>query len=120
MGRRRVLAHRLAYWYALDQAIPFEALDGLFVCHHCDNPPCVRPSHLFIGTPADNVHDMLRKDRAADRRGERHSQTKLTWEQVEEIRARFSAGGVRCSDLAREFGLTHPGMRAILIGKSWR
>ncbi len=50
--------HRVA-WMLSNGPIP----DGLFVCHTCDNPPCCRPSHLFLGTPADNTRDSVTKGR---------------------------------------------------------
>lgn len=56
--KRSVLAHRIA-WRRVYGAIP----EGLHVCHHCDNPPCVNPHHLFLGTAQDNIHDSMRKGR---------------------------------------------------------
>jgi HNH endonuclease len=62
-GRTRIdgkglLTHRVA-WTIWNGPIP----DGALVCHHCDNPSCVRPAHLFLGTHRDNTRDMLDKDR---------------------------------------------------------
>ncbi len=66
--QRHMLAHRVA-WIIANGEIP----SGLLVCHHCDNPRCVNPAHLFLGTPADNVHDMYAKGRNPDRSKPRRS-----------------------------------------------
>ena len=59
-GRNRTMvgAHRFAWALAFGKTPK-----GMFVCHHCDNPPCVRPDHLFLGTHTENIRDMLRKGR---------------------------------------------------------
>lgn len=56
------LSHRFA-WELTNGKIP----DGMFVCHHCDNPPCCNPAHLFIGTPKDNAQDAMKKGRLANK-----------------------------------------------------
>lgn len=64
VGRREASAHRTC-WELCFGPIP----DGIFVCHACDNPKCVRPSHLFLGTPRDNIQDMIAKGRDAIKNG---------------------------------------------------
>lgn len=94
---------------------------GLWVLHRCDNPPCVRPEHLFLGTAKDNTQDMIRKGRAgrAAPRGERVASAKLTDAQVIEIRERFAGGELR-NALAAEFGLDPGSVGNILAGRTWR
>ena len=76
--RKSVYAHRLSWKMEVGE-IP----DGMCVCHRCDNPPCVRPSHLFLGTYADNMEDMVRKERGPK---------KLSHEDVRAVRERYQAG----------------------------
>jgi hypothetical protein len=98
--------------------------EGLHVCHHCDNPPCVNPAHLFLGTRSDNMRDMVAKGRhvastnpGTMARGSRQGLSKLTEQDVADIRERYAPGnGVV---LAREYGV-HPRtiMRAV-NGFTW-
>lgn len=67
-GAKRVRKVTRLVWAAIHGPIP----DGLWVLHRCDNPPCARPSHLFLGTPLDNVRDMLAKGRARPGNGQMH------------------------------------------------
>lgn len=94
--------------------------DGMVVMHSCDNPACINPAHLSIGTQLDNVRDMLSKGRGNKARGEAHPQSKLTDDEVAEIRRRYVPGvygkGAHC--LAKEFGMSKQGIQAILKGKS--
>ncbi len=93
-------AHRLA-WEMTRGAIPGK----LFVLHHCDNPCCCNPSHLFLGTIQDNTADMVAKGRHRVEYGETHPTAKLTDAVVAEIRRRWIAGGISQVQLGKEYGV---------------
>lgn len=93
--------HRMSY-----QIFVGEIPKGKFVLHKCDNPPCCNPKHLFIGSQADNVKDRDNKNRGYDRRGEKHPQSKLTEEDIREIRRLYSTGYYYQKDLGKAFGIT--------------
>lgn len=85
------------------------------VCHTCDNPACCNPAHLWLGTDADNMHDMLQKERANKAAGVKHGMVKLTPADVQYIR-RSKASGVW---LASQFGVVKSHISRIRLGKSW-
>lgn len=93
---------------------------GLFALHHCDNPPCCRPSHLYWGTQKDNVRDAVERDRIAF--GERVTVSKLTTEQVEDIRQSYQFGvrGHGLRQLARKYDLTVKTVQRIVRGEDWQ
>jgi hypothetical protein len=91
--------------------------DGMHVCHKCDNPPCVRPDHLFLGTPLDNMTDKIAKGR--DVRGVDVVTAKLTPLQVLEIRRRYDAGETQVQ-LAEAFGIGQPHISVLVRGMAWR
>lgn len=90
---------------------------GLFVLHNCDNPLCVRPDHLRLGTQAENMADMVERGRSG--RGEKNSRAVLSNEAVLELRRRRAAGERPC-DLAVAFNLKPTTCRNILRGQSYR
>lgn len=80
-------AHRFSYILHYGPLEP-----GMYVCHHCDNPRCVRPDHLFAGTNIDNMLDAQRKGRLSGNKTGRTRHSRLTWAQVQDIAARRRSG----------------------------
>jgi hypothetical protein len=111
LNGRTDLAHRVSYriYYGTIPA-------GLQVRHSCDNPPCVNPAHLSLGTGKDNARDALDRDRY--RRGSENGTAKLTEGQVSEIRKCWAAGETQVS-MARRFGVSRAAIQWILNGRSW-
>lgn len=95
--------HRVS-WEITNGEIP----DDMIVCHRCDNPPCVRPDHLFLGTDKDNYDDMVAKGRRVVRvlSGEESASAKLSNAQVETIREEYRAGGTSTPKLGRKYGIS--------------
>lgn len=106
-------AHRVV-WEWTNGPIP----DGMYVCHRCDNPACVRPDHLFVGTPAENVHDMHQKNRYP--RGEARKRAKLTAVMVIEIRSRYEPRKITVKTLAKEYGVDPALIHRIIQRKAWK
>lgn len=107
-------AHRVAYIVA-NGSIP----DGLHVLHHCDNPACCNPSHLYAGTAKQNADDRTHRERMPVRHGATNEQAKLSAEQVREV-FRLRAAGVTIDVLSLQFKLSSPCIRRILSRKSYR
>ena len=112
------LAHRVAWEIANSRAVP----DNLCVLHACDNPPCVRPSHLTLGTRGDNNRQAVargRRDHIRYLTGAAHQNTKLTAEQMDEIVRRYRENRIRNSQpkLAKEFGVTQATISRVVNGK---
>lgn len=110
-------AHRVSYQLYIGE-IP----SGMCVCHRCDNPRCVNPAHLFLGTKADNNRDCKNKGRGVGvgrgSHGEDNGCSKLNKEQVIEIRALHSKG-VTQSELSKEFGVTQAQISNIIRRYQW-
>lgn len=111
--RKQWRAHRLSWTITRG---PLN--DTVSVLHRCDTPLCVRPAHLFLGTNADNVRDMVDKGRQA--RGERLATAKLTAEMVSELRRLYAAGTYNQHQLAAIYGVTQTAVWFALQRKTWR
>lgn len=110
MDGRVQYAHRVS-WTLTNGPVP----EGLSVCHRCDNPPCVNPAHLFLGTHADNMGDMAQKGRAQAAALKR---SKLRPEDVREI-IRLRSDGLTLQAIADRFSVTPSAIGLITRGQRW-
>ncbi len=114
---------------------------GKHILHHCDNPPCTNPEHLFVGTSKDNAEDMVRKGRSTKGRststwvargnvhytrripcaqvGQKNNGSKLTDKQVQEIRNLYAQGNISQSKLGKMFNVSQTAVGHILRRITW-
>ncbi len=113
--RKRLFAHRVS-WELANGEIPGD----LCVLHRCDNPPCVNPAHLFLGTQADNMRDMDEKGRrrVADHNRTGNPNAKLTEQDVINIRS-LRANGATTVSLSSAFGITTGHVSRICLKQNW-
>jgi hypothetical protein len=108
---KMVKAHRYSYAYYKGG---FD--DSLFVCHSCDNPGCVNPDHLFLGTAQDNVDDMIKKKRAKSGRNPNHKH--LTQEIVDGMRQDY-ANGLRQIDICLKYNQSRTQVHRVVNNLTW-
>jgi|APSaa5957512576_1039674.scaffolds.fasta_scaffold81109_2 hypothetical protein len=108
------MAHRIS-WMLYSKR---ELSDNEVVCHHCDNPSCVNPNHLFVGTQADNIKDMFKKGRQRSHKGILNNKAILNEDKVREIKA-LRRKGVTYKGLAKEFLVSESCINHILNGRHW-
>jgi hypothetical protein len=92
----------------------------LMVCHKCDNPGCVNPDHLFLGTNQDNMLDMVAKGRNRPRLGEANNKAKLTKNKVLQIRSMYASGNYSQRDLAAVFDVGQPCIKDVVNYITWK
>lgn len=107
-------AHRVS-WELTHGDIPA----GMFVCHTCDNPPCVRPDHLWLGTNRDNQRDAVHKGRNRVTSGDLNSHAVLTAAEVVVIRERALRGDLH-RVIAADYGVTRSEISHIVEGNRWK
>lgn len=110
---KSIAAHRLS-WILRYGEIPF----GLQVCHKCDNPKCINPMHLFLGTTQDNTSDRHNKER--DARGKKQAFTKLSETDVIQMREDYFQKGKTLKTISKKFGVCSATAREAIQGINWK
>jgi len=117
-GARWVKAHRLSWEMHNDR----ELEPGEYVLHHCDNPPCVNPAHLYVGTKKDNAQDRTDRKRGKEnrQRGENNDNAKLSEKQVRDIITELKKLPRRSqTDIAAQFGIGQAHVSRIMLRQTW-
>ena len=112
LNRKQLKAHRVVY----EKHYKIILKDDMLVCHKCDNPSCVNPHHLFIGTPRDNVIDCITKGRNHIPKPEDVHTAKLSWDIIREIRCLKG----KCRTLARRFNVSPATISLIKRNLIWK
>ncbi len=104
--------------------VAFVIINGdtkLQVLHHCNNPPCCNPKHLYAGTQKDNIQQCVAEGRyiCGDFHGEKNNSAELTESDIHEIRRLYAGGWLQC-EIAEEYGVHQSGISRICSGKQWK
>jgi hypothetical protein len=130
-GQFGVMLYHKGWWQLRAHVVSFNFATGLWpdkgqeICHSCDNPSCVNPAHLFLGSPKVNKQDSIKKRRHAY--GERHGMHKLTEEQVRAIKHEYfclpsgpSGRRTGITELAEKYGINKNHVTSIGRGRAWK
>jgi hypothetical protein len=107
--------HRLAYLLFVG-----DIQNNFYVLHSCDNPICVNPNHLFLGSQTDNMQDMIKKNRIPPRSGENNGRSKITQKQAVEIKEKYSTGKFTQAQLSDEYGISKSAIAYITRCEHWK
>jgi len=118
INRKPVRAHRYSYEHHHPLTTPMSGID-LYILHSCNNPACVNPAHLRLGTHQENMNDMTQYGRGVALKGEKNGYAKLNENQVLEIRNRYDAGGITQQKLADEYGVSVSLIGRIINRNRW-
>ena len=117
---KSILSHRLSYMITHPMTIDLREHPKICVCHTCDNPKCVNPAHLWLGTHTDNMKDMWKKGKQHITKGEKNARSKLTEQQVREIREKYAKGNTTQKRLADEYGMERSGINGVVNRHNWK
>lgn len=110
---KQIRAHRASYEFHIGNID-----NGLIVCHKCDNPSCINPDHLFLGTHKDNSQDMSFKNRCRDQKGSKHNMAKLDEQDIHIIRQMRSMGAT-LDFIAKQFDISFQHAGSICKRVNW-
>jgi predicted DNA-binding protein (UPF0251 family) len=112
---RAIRAHRFSYLIT-NKKLP----DGKLVCHTCDNPKCVNPNHLFLGSALDNVSDCIAKKRRTPLKGDKSGRSKLKEDEVLSIFKTYNEGHVTQDELAQKYNVSSKTISKIITRTRWK
>jgi hypothetical protein len=113
VNSKNALAHRLSY-----KLFCGEIAKGMCVCHKCDNPGCVNPKHLFLGTQKENMADMIQKGRSNKAKGSKNGRAKLKEDDIQEIRKMIDSE-LTLTQIAKQFNVSQWTISRIKRGNNW-
>jgi hypothetical protein len=119
INNRTAAAHRISYMLHHGEIPEGEGFHGYVVCHKCDNPSCVNPKHLFLGTQYSNMQDRDRKGRRAALLGSRHGMAQLSDDQVKTIREIAATRRFSQMQIAKMFDVSNSMISLIINRKNW-